>query len=263
MKIISPKYKMDLVSKIEAEIWRAYDKSFKKMEIYLQNWHVVEMEDINGREENFYFQFDEYDSIDLERTLHKMPDDILLKLAIDMGVSTPDFIPSFPTFKNELKSGYATAFQSFENSFKNIQEDPDLAVGLANSTLESIIKHILEDEKFKLKTKPKGGLETLTKLVLKEFSMLPNGENIEITEINKIASSLINISQNVELLRSKKTTLHGKAKDDYVLNDSLYAYFIVNSVTSVGMFLKSFYETKFKVFRDANQEEIEPDDLPF
>ena len=90
--------------------------------------------------------------------------------------------------------------------------------------------------------------------------MFPNGKNSEMPEeINNIGSSLLNISQNIEGLRSKKTNLHGKAKDDYVLSDSLYAYFIVNSVITVGMFLKSFYETKYEV----NIVEEEPDDLPF
>ncbi|UMB59898.1 abortive infection family protein [Lutibacter sp. A80] len=257
MKIISPKYKMQLVPKVFEAIKCEWDNSYTDMEIYLRHWHVVYPENVDGIEENFYFQNNEFDSIDFKRTLHSMPDDILLKIAIEMGVDTPGFIPSFPTFKNELKSHYYTAYESFEKAVKSIEEDPDLAVGMANSTLESIVKHILEDKAFN--SKPKGGLETLMKAILKEFSMSSNGKEKEITEINKIASSLINVSQNIEGLRSNKTTLHGKTKDDYVLNDSLYAYFIVNSVTTVGMFLKDFYETKYKV----NIVEEEPDDLPF
>jgi hypothetical protein len=260
MKEISPKYQMELVSKVDGKIWETYS-SYRKVEFYLEKWHVVD--EYNNYWENFIIYKKENEGvIDLEKTLHNIGGEILIKIAIDLGLETPDFIPSFPTFKNELKSDYNTAFQSFEKAIKNIEEDPDLAVGLANSTLESIIKHILEDKSLSIKIVASDTLYKLTSKVLKEFSMFPNGKNSEMPEeINNIGSSLLNISQNVEGLRSKKTNLHGKAKDDYVLTDSLYAYFIVNSITTVGMFLKSYYETKYEV--NINIVDEEPDDLPF
>lgn len=42
--------------------------------------------------------------IDLKKTLHQIDGETLLKIAIDLGLDTPDFIPSIPMFKNELKS---------------------------------------------------------------------------------------------------------------------------------------------------------------
>ena len=60
-------------------------------------------------------------------------------MAIDLGVETPDFIPSIPVLKNELKSDFETASQTFEKAYKNVEEDPSLAIGLANSALESKI----------------------------------------------------------------------------------------------------------------------------
>jgi len=254
---ISPKYQMELVSKINLKIWEVYE-SYNNVGFYITKWHQVDEQ--NEWENFFIYRKMNKEAIDLEKTLHHIEGEILLKMAIDLGIETPGFIPSFPTFKNELKSDYNSAFQSFEKAIKNIEEDPDLAVGLANSTLESIVKHILEDESLKTNAKGNDTLYKLTSNILKEFSMFPNGKNSEMPEeINNIGSSLLNISQNIEGLRSKKTNLHGKAKDDYVLSDSLYAYFIVNSVITVGMFLKSFYETKYEV----NIVEEEPDDLPF
>lgn len=235
---------MELVPKVLSAIKSKYGPDKRGMDMYLRNWHQINKDEFDNEIENFAVITDGNWGTDFELTLNNMSSDILLKIAIEMGVDTPGFIPTFPTFKNELKSDYNTAYESFEKAVKSIGENPDLAVGLANSTLESIVKHILEDQNFK--SKPKGGLETLMKVVLKEFSMSSNGKDKEITEINKIASSLINISQNIEGIRSAKTSLHGKVKDDYILNDSLYAYFIVNSVTTVGMFLKSFYEAKYK-----------------
>jgi hypothetical protein len=264
MKEISPKYQMNIISQVEKKIWEEYS-SYKKVLFYIKKWHIIDWGyNNNDYNENFSIESKEQSQdIDLEKTLHNVPGELLIKIAIDLGVETPDFIPAYPTFKNQLKSDYNNVFQSFEKAVKNIEEDPDLAVGLANSTLESIIKHILEDETLKTTAKSNETLYKLTGTILKEFSMFPNGKNSEMPEeINNIGSSLINVSQNIEGLRSKKTNLHGKAKDDYVLNDSLYAYFIVNSITTVGMFLKSFYETKYKVLRIVTREE-EPDDLPF
>ncbi len=256
---ISPKYQMDLVSKVSAEIWRVYD-SYRNVGFYIAKWHQV---DEQGIWENFtIYRKINKESIDLEKTLHRIGGELLIKIAIDMGIATPDFIPAFPTFKNELKSDYNTSYQSFEKAIKNIEEDPDLAVGLANSTLESIVKHILEDESLKTNAKGNDTLYKLTISILKEFSMFPSGKNSEMPEeIKNIGSSLLNINQNIESIRSVKTNLHGKAKDDYVLEDSLYAYFVVNCITTVGMFLKSFYETKYKVIKSTPNSEL--DELGF
>ena len=66
-----------------------------------------------------------------------------LKVAIDMGIETPDYIPSIPTFRNKIKENYKNASETFEKAFREVEKDPSLAIGLANSVLESIIKDIL------------------------------------------------------------------------------------------------------------------------
>lgn len=70
----------------------------------------------------------------------------MLKIAIDVGVETPDLIPSIPVFRNEIKAEFESASAAFEKAFKQIEEHPDIAIGLANSVLESIIKAVLNDE---------------------------------------------------------------------------------------------------------------------
>src|SRR5690606_34478340 len=114
----------------------------------------------NNNWENFHIYQKDSGEIDLLRTLHSMSGGDLLKVAIEMGVDTPDFIPMIPTFKNELKSDFKTAYDTFTKAFKQIESDPSLAVGLANSALESIIKEILKDERINCKVK---GNETLYK----------------------------------------------------------------------------------------------------
>ena len=74
--------------------------------------------------------------------------------------------------------------------------------------------------------------------------------------------SLLNcgICQSIEKLRSEKTDFHGKTDGDFVLSEPIYTYFIVNSVATVGLFLNSYFKTKFP----KPEPDIEEyDDLPF
>lgn len=90
-------------------------------------------------------------------------------MAIDLGIETPDFIPSIPTFKNELKSSYATAAQTFDKAYRNVEKDPNLAIGLANSALESIIKEILKDKRLEVPYNDRDTLSKLIKISVKLF----------------------------------------------------------------------------------------------
>ena len=137
---------MSIVQNINDRLFEFY-KSYEDVANYLDKWHIVY--DCYGDNENFYFFYkdEERKKLDVKKTLHHIDGETLLKIAIDLGVETPDYIPSIPVFKNELKSSYETASQTFEKAFKNVEEDPSLAVGLANSALESIIKEILKDDR--------------------------------------------------------------------------------------------------------------------
>lgn len=247
---------MKLVKSVHNAIWKEY-KTYREVSFYIDKWHEADY-DWNSNWENFSIIQKENGDIDLSRTLHSMTGSDLLKVAIDMGVDTPDFIPSIPTFKNELKSDYKTAYDTFVKAFKQIESDPSLAVGLANSALESIVKEILKDDRIGSKTK---GTETLYKLtlkVLKDFNYLDSNHPVE---IKTIGSSLISISQSIEKLRSEKTDFHGKTKEDYLISDSIYAYFVINSVATVGLFLQSYFKTKFP--KPPEEISEEHDDLPF
>ena len=41
----------------------------------------------------------------------------------------------------------------------------------------------------------------------------------------------------------------GKTKEDYLITDSIYTYFVVNAVTTVGLFLQSYFNTKLQNHR--------------
>ncbi len=252
---------MQLIDSLDDVIWKEYS-SYKKVEGYIDKWH--EGGDWNNNWENFYIikkkDKENSDVIDLYKTLNEIDGETLLKIAIDLGVETPDFIPSIPTFRSKIKSSYETASQTFEKAFRQIEESPETAIGLANSALESIIKEILKDDSIKIKLDTKKTLYKLTIDILKEFQLFPNGNMLE--EIKTISSSLLAINQSIEKLRSEKTNFHGKTKEDYIIKDPLYTYFIVNSVTTIGLFLMSFYKTKFLTAKQ-NIAETEDNDLPF
>jgi len=254
--IISPTYMMKLVGEVEKKIWEIYS-SYTNVKYYIQKWH-----ESSDYWENFSIYSKSNGDIDLKSTLHSIKDgEILIKIAIDLGVDTPDFIPSIPLFRNEIKSNYENASQTFEKAFTQIEEHPDIAIGLANSALESIIKEILKDERLNSKINSNKTLYELANDILKEFNLYPNSEMP--TEIKTIGSSLLAASQSIEKLRSDKTNFHGKTGEDYIIKDSLYTYFIFNTVVTIGLFLLSFYKNRFPKLTETNLEISDNDDLPF
>lgn len=244
---------MNLANAIQVAIWNEF-KTYKEVKNYINRWHESNNQ-FNDGWENFRIAYKNNDynkEIDLIQTLHNMEGALLLKVAVDLGVDTPDYLPSIPTFKNELKSEYRTAYDTFVKAFKQVETDPSTALGLSNSALESIVKEILKDEKFSSKITGTETTYKLTQIILKEFNLLD--ENYP-KEIKTIGNSLLSVNQAIEKLRSEKTNFHGKTSEDYLINDTIYTYFIINAVTTVGMFLKSYYKLKFpkpKVYEDDN-----------
>lgn len=257
MEFISPKYRMKLVKQVADAIWAEYS-SYKEVEFYIQKWHHFE-EDQWGyiQWENFSIKYKDTGGIDLPTTLHLMDGELFLKVAIDIGVETPDYITSIPTFSNELKLTSETSFTTFERAIRQTESHPDIAIGLANSALESIIKEILKDERLKIKSKPNDTLYKLTEHILKALKTFP-GAGVT-SEIQQIGSGLMSASQGIENLRSDKTQFHGKTSDDVLIEDSIYAYFIVNSVTTIGLFLNGYYKFHHPKVVETTIE----DDLPF
>lgn len=251
---------MVLTEKIEQVIFQLFGS--RKAAFYMQRWQTNEYNVSKNRKvKNFEIIYDDENNAELSYTLSNINDETLIKIAIDLDIDTPGFIPSIPTFKNEIKENYTNANTVFKKAIKQIEEHPDIAIGLANSALESIIKEILNNKYFENKQEMKNKtLYKLTATILKEFSLFPN--NTMPKEIKTIGSSLIAINQSIEKLRSEKSNLHGKISDDYIIDESIYAYFIINSITTVGMFLISFYKEKFN-HQFLNSENIDEDEIPF
>lgn len=212
MDKISPKYQMRIVKDLNDRLYELF-KSYDDVEAYVEKWREV-YDDFGNA--NFYIQYkdDEHKKIDLKKTLHLVDGETLLKMAIDLGIETPDFIPSIPTFKNELKSSYATAAQTFDKAYRNVEKDPNLAIGLANSALESIIKEILKDKRLEVPYNDRDTLSKLIKNICKAFRLYT--EDSLPKEVQRIAQSLIACSNAIEDLRSTKTEMHGKTQEKYI-----------------------------------------------
>lgn len=259
MDKIAPSYQMKMVKAINERLFELYH-SYNEVEQYIRKWHE---DDGYGNWENFYVinkqTKDNQTKIDAYATLHNMQGDLLLRIAIDLGLETPDFIPSIPIFRNEIKSSYETASQTFEKAYNNVETDADLAVALAYSALESIIKEILKDERVSIIYNKKDTLPKLIEAICKSFQLIDHSIP---NELKLIGGSLIKIAKNIEDLRSDKTKAHGKTDTDYRIQDPLYAKFIINSVSSVGLFLLNFYQEKYP--KQTQSELVTDDDeLPF
>lgn len=258
MDLISPRYQMKLADEVEKTIWTLFP-SYKAALMYILKWHEENRE---RTWENFSIIYKDknQNNIDLYSTVHSIDGELLIKIAIDLEIETPDFIPAIPKFRNTLKCNYKPALRSFEKAFKSVEEDPSTAIGLANSTLESIVKEILNNPQIKTKWDSKDTLYTLTKALLKELHLYPT-KSLPV-EIRNIGSSLLSISQTIERLRSEKTEFHGKTLTDEIITDSAFAYLCINAVGTVGLFLHSYYKKNFATSNERSHLEIDTDDLP-
>ncbi len=249
---------MGIVLNINEALFGLY-KGYDDVLCYVEKWHEA-YDDFGNENFHIYFKDDEHKKIDTRKTLHNIDGETLLKIAIDLGVETPDFIPAIPQFKNALKSSFETASLTFEKAYKNVESDPGLAIGLANSALESIIKEIIRDERVKIQYEEKDTLGKLSQKICKAFKQ--SVDPTEPVEIKTIASSLISVCNAIETLRSSKTIFHGKTDNSNVVSNPMYAYMVVNSMATVGLFFLQFYLTEYPKITQQ-QPTLDLEDLPF
>jgi hypothetical protein len=259
--IASPRQMISIIDSIEKKIWEEYD-TYKKVNYYIGRWQE-KIWDVNGTGWNGYdgvnFEIKYKDKkIDLATTLQGMDDELLLKIACDMGAKTPNIIYAVPKIIGLMANDYKDANLIFEQASKKVYEDPSHAIILASSGLESIIKKILKDSNQEFNEKKT--LYDLAQIILKKFKLYPDKRNKEdefLQLINNIGSGLLSVSKVIEEIRSSHTKeAHGKLEDDYIIKDHLYAHFIINSVATVGLFLINFYEKKYKSSQSINEDEI-------
>lgn len=259
---ISPKYKMELVSEISSVMWQRYGSYAKVREFLLMFQQSEYDERGNWMCYNFDIITQDHDRIDVIPTLSRMPEEVLFSIAIECGISIPMIIPAFPTFKRDLtkwEQGTHVLIENFNKAYNLAYKDPSQSIALANSTLESIIKHILESGKLpNVEYNKHDGLYKLTSTILQKFQFVSH-PGLQ-TNIRNIGSALMKAAQNIAELRNDKTFAHGKGQKDYIIDNKLYSVFIVNCVITVGMFLISFFEEKYAT---VSQNQVDEEDVPF
>lgn len=262
---VSPKYLMELIPTVSKKLWDMFEISkYQNVRRYIQKWHKGEWGGWNNEEyfQNFeiFYKDEAQKEIDLDETLHRMPPELLVKIAIDLGIDTPGFLPMMPTFKNVLKDNNQSAHQNFTRAAASVHKDPDNAVALAASTLEGIIKTILEHKSFaedgeKLKNLP---LSKLVNEILKRFKMQDDDCP---REIFTLAKQLGGLGATLDDLRSDKSTAHGKGSTDYVVDDYLWATLTVNVVATLGLFMWEYFSTRYSPDREKSNHSNQPIDL--
>lgn len=237
MEKISPKYIVTLQKTIKEVLYDQF--SVSEIRTYLEHWII---RDITNTQ-NFGICLFNNGNINVERTLSGIDDETLLKIAIDLEIETPDFLPSIPIFKNELKSSYKTASKTFELACRKVESEPNIAITLANSALESVIKEILKDEGVNddVQYNSKDTLGKLIEKCLKKFNAYPSSAIN--SDVKQLGSGLISCCHAIESLRSDKTIVaHGKTDGDFIIDDPTSALFVVNGVTTIGLFLLKQYQ---------------------
>ena len=80
---------MNLIQNINDKLFELY-KGYEDVSRYMSKW--IEYYD-SFENQNFYIRYkdNEQKKIDVKETLHSIDGETLLKIAIDLGVETPDF----------------------------------------------------------------------------------------------------------------------------------------------------------------------------
>lgn len=257
---ISAVYRMELIEKLDKTIWSKYS-SYKKVEQYVKLNQTL-YDNFGNADFDIVYVNDNIQLLDTLGNIAQDEPEVLIKMAIDLGIETPDFIPSIPTFRNKLKDEYKNASTSFEKAFQSIEKNPADAVGNANSVLESIIKEILSDSRFShISVVSNASSKKLVQEILKVFQLNPDSPELP-NQMKPISSSFVTVAKAIEDLRSDNTLFHGQDSKKYLISEPLYAYFVVNACATVGLFLIDFYEKKFPKVQMIN-DDIFDEELPF
>lgn len=257
---ISPKYMMQLIDKIEAELWSMFKSpKYQNVRRYILKWHEEWTGYFDDAGENFhiFYRDDAKSEIDLAETLHRMDEDIVFRIATDIGIDTPTMLPAIAIIKNNVKEQNPNVYENFTAATKKVYDEPDMAAAHASSALDDIIKAILADPKIDSSKVPQNG--SLSKQIKGSLDALGFKDDSAPEEIKRMASQLMGVVVTIDDIRGSKTRVHGKASDDYIIDNPLWSVFIVNVCATVGLLLWSYYKEKYPQLEmeDSSSQESE------
>lgn len=159
-----------------------------------------------------------------------------------------DFLESSNNSAHERNVG--EAFEKFvpghvpdiwNKAIERTKDDPEGAITLARTLLESVCKYILDEEKIEYKSD--GNLPTLWRACSKQLNLSPS-QHTE-TVFKAILGSCENIVSSLGSLRNKISDSHGQGKRP-VKPLARHAELSVNLAGSMAQFLVSTWESKRK-----------------
>ena len=253
-----PSQLMQLINRIETALWNKFDSSkYVNVRRYIRLWQQDVFNDFTGEYEGKNFEIinqENSTTIDLGETLHNIRDvDLLLKIAFDLGIEVPSVIYSVPEVKEILAENYKDASSVFEDAYKKLETEPDIAITMASAALERIIRDLCAD---KNPCKKSDTLYELLVHILKEYDYFPS--RTLNADIRNIGSGMLKIAQAVESIRSNYTRdAHGSLEPKYMQDQPLYAKLMFNSITTISLFLLGLKKLEQKSNYD------ESDDIEF
>lgn len=253
--LYSPSQTMQLIERIENALWNKFDDhKYAKVKRYMKLWQKDV--DWDGNFESSCKNFEIIDQpgtsvIDLSETLHQIKDiELLLQIAFDLGIEVPSVIYGVPEVKTILADSYKNVFQVFEEAYKKLESEPDIAISIANASLERLIRELCIDTN---QCKKGDSLYDLISHILKEYDYFPS-KNLN-TDIRDIGGGILKIIQGADNIRSNYTIdAHGSLNPKYMKDQPLYAKLIFNSISTIALFLIGLKQSK---------KEQTLDDIPF
>ncbi|MDR3208724.1 MAG: abortive infection family protein [Rickettsiales bacterium] len=259
---LPPSQIMKLAERIEKALWAKFDTSkYVNVHRYMKHWQKAEIEtDWNGNEIGKYNNFEivyqhSTTVIDLGETLNGIKDiDLLLKIAFDLGLEVPSVIYTIPEVKTILAADYTDASSVFDDAYKKLESEPDIAITMASAALERIIRDICKD----IAPCKKGDtLHDLASHILKHFKYFPSDKLN--SDIRNVGGGILKIAQGIENIRSNYTRdAHGSLEPKYMQDQPLYAKLMFNSITTIALFLLGL-----KAQYTPTKADPATDDIPF
>lgn len=275
---LSPLYKIQLIKSIVSNIYNnpvlqdtenlMLEQNFVSEECiyhYFNSWrektsYLREIDD-SFNCETYVKQFYKFElhtrksKLDVNATLHCIQDDdILLRIAIDLGVDTPYFIPTISNIKNMLKEeiNQSNILHDFERAMKDVHDRPYESVKASHRVLTGVCAFI--NQKFNIieehsdnKTVEhtlnvlKISRKTIEQLLQNNHDHTYKNCKEYFDAIANISSSCQTIANNIGTLRDKYAKSHKALDHHYVIDDANIAYFAINVCSSLSWFLWSLY----------------------
>lgn len=188
-------------------------------------------------------------------------ENVLIYIALELGLKIPNVVYSIKEIKIKLDTNsIERAREQLDEACKKMYLEPAQSFSLSYSCLETIIKHIIEDERIKSKLDYNENytLPKLIKNIIKVFEPFPSNE-IQ-SNVKSIGNNFINIAKSIEDMRSDNTDVHGKSSTQTIIEDPIYSTLAINSVVTLGLFLLEFYEKNYPKPESETENLIKNDD---